>query len=138
MMALQSSSEMNRHFAFRGLVVDNRLKAVVLVLTYNNRAWLWFEGDCLKPSRRWMYDGFIWRVITELQGQGYRYVNMGDGGRPGKDMTARKYKKSFGGMVKETGRYAYIHNRFYWKTGKLLFKWYKKIRRFIYYYYCRK
>ncbi|MFW5754426.1 MAG: hypothetical protein ACOCV9_06450, partial [Marinilabiliaceae bacterium] len=57
--AVRSSKEMARNFLFKGLIVDNKLKAVVLVLLYKNRAWLWYEGNCLKASRQWMYDGFL-------------------------------------------------------------------------------
>jgi len=136
--AVRASKELARHFVVKGLIMDNRLKAVALVLLYKNKAWLWYEGDCLKASRKWMYDGFLWQVITELHSAGFCYFDMGDGGRPGKDMLARLYKKSYGGMVKETGRYTYIHNWFLWRIGNLFFRWYKKIRRFVFSYYCKK
>lgn len=137
-LGIRVSKEMAPHFAFKGLIVENRLKAVVLVLMYKNQAWFWYEGNCLKASRKWMYDGFLWKVITELQSAGYCYLDMGDGGRPGKDVFTRHYKKSYGGMVRETGRYSYIHNLFLWRIGKLFFRWYKKIRRIVFTYYCRK
>jgi len=136
--ALRGSKEMADHFWVKGLVLDNGLKAVILVLLYKNLAWLWYEGDCLKTSRQWMYDGFLWQVINELHSAGYCYFDMGDGGRPGKDMYARLYKKSYGAMVRETGRYTYIHSWVLWRIGNLFFRWYKKIRRFVFSYYCKK
>ncbi|MGM0376657.1 MAG: hypothetical protein ACQEQ0_07775 [Bacteroidota bacterium] len=135
---ISSLKQMDSHFVFKGLIVDNRLEAVVLVLMHKDRAWFWYQGDCLKASRQWMYDGFLWNVITELQSAGYCYLDMGDGGRPGKDVSFRRFKKSYGGMVKETGRYVYIHNWTLWRTGRVFFRWYKKIRKFVFTYYCKR
>lgn len=122
---------LNTYFKIKGMEVDNKLKAVILVMTVKNRSIVWFDGHCLPDDEYWMYDGFLWGVIQELQSEGIRYLDLGTGGKPGMDYYARQYKKSYGGMIKETGRYIYVHNWVLWGLGKIFYRWYKRIRIFL-------
>ncbi|WP_462318634.1 GNAT family N-acetyltransferase [Marinilabilia sp.] len=135
--AVDRSPLLHSHLRIKGMEMDGELKAVILVLIVKNRSIVWFDGHCLSDDEFWMYDGFLWGVIQELQSEGIRYLDLGTGGKPGKDYFARQYKKSYGGMIKETGRYIYVHNWLLWGLGKVFYRWYKKTRRFIFRNYCQ-
>lgn len=120
----------------KGFELRDRLKAVVIVLKYKTKAYIWLEGQCLGVASEWMYDGFLWGVFQELESEGIRYLDLGNGGRPGKDFFTRQYKKSYGGMIKETGRYLFVHNWFLWNLRSLLYRWCKRIRIFYYKNHC--
>ncbi|PWE00347.1 hypothetical protein [Marinilabilia rubra] len=134
--SLDQSPLLNTHLRIKGMEINHELKAVILIMIIKNRSVIWFDGHCLSDKEFWKYDGFLWGVIQELQSEGIRYLDLGTGGRPGKDYFARQYKKSYGGMVKETGRYIYVHNWLLWGLGKVFYRWYKRIRRFIFRNYC--
>ena len=130
--SLDQSPLFNKHLRIKGMEIGHELKAVVIVMTLRNKAIVWLDGHCLATNEFWMYDGFLWGVIQELQSEGIRYLDLGTGGKPGKDYFARQYKKSYGGMVKETGRYIYVHNWLLWGLGKVFYRWYKKFRMFVF------
>ncbi len=116
---------------FKGLFVDNILKVSVLILEFKNRAYIWYEGDCLQEDEKWMYDGLLWGLMIEMQSNDIQYLDMGAGGRPGENFYMHEYKKSFGGMIKETGRYIFIHNVFLWNSANILYGWHKKLKMFV-------
>ncbi len=124
------------YLKIKGFELKGQLKAVAVFLKYRKKAFVWMEGHCFDHASDWMYDGFLWGVMQELGSEGVRYINMGTGGRPGKDFFYRQYKKSYGGMIKETGRYIYVHNWFLWNLGKFFYTWYKRIRITFYRNYC--
>jgi serine/alanine adding enzyme len=136
-VAGHNSDSLKRHKKVKGLLVKDKLKAMIMVLTFKHRAYIYFEGNCLDPKDNWMYDGFMWAVIQELQSEGIQFLNLGAGGRPGKDFLARQYKKSYGGMIKETGRYIYIHNWVCWNLGRVFYRWYKRMRIIIFRNFCK-
>lgn len=121
----------------KGFELEGELKAVVVVMKFRHKAYFWIEGHCLNTTSEWMYDGFLWGVIQELEQDGIRYLDLGNGGRPGKDFLTRQYKKSYGGTIRETGRYIYVHNWQLWNLGRLFYRWYKRMRIFFYRNYCR-
>ncbi len=131
------SPELESHLRIKGLMISNVLKAVILIITFKNGAYLWYSGNCLSSENKWMRDGLLWEVIQELQGQGIRHFNLGPAGRPGKDFFVRQYKKSYGGMIKETGRYIYVHNWFLWNLGNIFYRWYKKVKKLMFKNICR-
>ena len=121
----------------KGFELGDQLKAVVIVLKYKRKAYVWLEGKCFDAASEWMYDGFLWGVFQELESEGIRYLDLGNGGRPGKDFFTRQYKKSYGGMIKETGRYIFVHNLLLWNLRGLFYRWSNRIRVFYYKNYCR-
>jgi hypothetical protein len=121
----------------KGFEVRDQLMAGVIVVKFRSKAYFWIEGQCLGVASEWMYDGFLWGVFQELESEGIRYIDLGTGGRPGKDFFTRQYKKSYGGMIKETGRYIFVHNWFLWNLGRIFYRWYKRVRIFYYKNYCR-
>ncbi len=134
---LEELEMLQPYVKIKGLELQDRLKAVIIVLKFKRKAYVWLEGECLGASFKWIYDGFLWNVFQELESEGIRYVDLGSGGRPGKDFFTRQYKKSYGGMIKETGRYIFVHNWFLWNLGRIFYRWYKRIRMFYYKNYCR-
>ncbi len=124
--------ELKPHLKIKGLMVENKLQGAIVLLILGSNAYVYYEGNVLSSMDSWMYDGFMWGVMQELQSQGVLLLNMGTGGRPGHDFYARQYKKSYGGMIKETGRYIYIHNWGMWNLGRFLYRWYKRIRVFLF------
>lgn len=131
------SRELKSHLKFKGLMVEGQLKAVILVLIFRQRAYVYYEGNSLLRAEFWMYDGLVWAVIQELQSENIRFLHLGTAGRPGKDFYTRQYKKSYGGMIKETGRYVFVYNWFLWNMGRAFYQWYKRIRRFFFRNYCK-
>ncbi|WP_291858190.1 hypothetical protein [Marinilabilia sp.] len=121
----------------KGFDVGGELKAVVVVMKFRQEAYFWIEGHCLNTTSEWMYDGFLWNVIQELEQEGIRFLDLGNGGRPGKDFLTRQYKKSYGGTIRETGRYIYVHNWVLWNLGRVFYRWYKHLRIFYYRNYCK-
>lgn len=131
------SRVLKSHLRFKGLMVGGQLRAVILVLIFRQRAYFYYEGNRLLPSDVWMYDGFVWAIIQELQSLGVNYLHLGTAGRPGKDFYARQYKKSYGGMIKETGRYVFVYSWFLWSMGRVFYQWYKRIRSFFFRNHCK-
>jgi serine/alanine adding enzyme len=130
--AVNQSEVFKSHLKIKGMEIDRKIRGVILILTLGDKATIWFEGHCLPVGKEWLYDGFLWGVIQELQTEGIRFLDLGKGGRPGRDFYIRQYKKSYGGMIKETGRYIYIHNWLLWGLGKVFYRWYKKTKMLIY------
>lgn len=130
--SIHTSSTLKPHLRIKGLIIENKLKATILVLTLKKQAHIWLESKNLDQNDEWMYDGFLWGVIQELHSEGFMLVDMGPSGRPGQDFFTRQYKKSYGGMIKETGRYIFIHNWLLWNMGMRIYRWYKKARKFLF------
>jgi len=135
MEAIMNSERLKPQVRIKGLFVKGILKASVWLLLFEGRAHIWMEGNTLVQKDRWIYDGFLWDIILELQKDGISSLEMGNGGKPGKDILLRQYKKSYGGMIRETGRFIYVHNWFLWNLGRLFYRWYKKWRIFYFYKY---
>jgi hypothetical protein len=134
---LEELEMMKPYVKIKGFELLGQVMAVVVVLIFKKKAYVWLDGQCLDAASEWMYDGFLWGIIQELESEGIRCLDLGTGGRPGKDFFTRQYKKSYGGMIKETGRYIYVHNWFLWNLGRIFYRWYKRIRIFYYKNYCR-
>jgi len=129
--------EMIKPYAsIKGFEVEEELRAVVVVMKFQKRAFFWMEGHCLKPDSEWMYDGFVWQIIQELETGGIQLLNLGNAGRPGRDFRSRQYKKSYGGTIRETGRYIYVHKWGLWNFRRFFYRWYKQARICFYRKYC--
>ncbi|MGQ1889279.1 hypothetical protein ACT29H_02435 [Thermophagus sp. OGC60D27] len=135
MQAIINSENLKPKLKAKGLFLNGSMKATVWLLLFDDRAHIWMEGNLLEESEQWIYDGFLWDIIRELQREGVGSLEMGSGGRPGKDFLLRQYKKSYGGMIRETGRFVYVHNWFLWNLGRLFYRWYKKVRIFYFHKY---
>ena len=137
MYAIRESKALMPYLRTRGLFINGKMKATIWLLLFDDKASVWMEGNMLDDSEQWLYDGFLWGIIQELQSEGIRFFEMGNGGKPGQDFYIRQYKKSYGGMVRETGRYIYVHNWFLWNLGRRFYKWYKKLTIFFFRKYFR-
>ncbi|WP_010665080.1 hypothetical protein [Marinilabilia salmonicolor] len=124
------------YVAIKGFEMNEDLKAVLIVMKFQQKAYFWMEGHCLDNGSEWMYDGFVWQVIQELESEGIQFLNMGDAGRPGNDFHSRQYKKSYGGTIRETGRYIYVHKWGLWNFRRFFYRWYKQARICFYKKYC--
>lgn len=124
------------YITIKGFELNNNLKAVLVVIKFQQKAYFWMEGHCLADESEWMYDGFVWQVIQELESEGIQFLNMGNAGRPGNNFHSRQYKKSFGGTIRETGRYIYVHKWRLWNFRRFFYRWYKQARICFYKKYC--
>lgn len=132
MKVLQSSKILTPHIRASVLYVNNSIKAAVWFLILGDRAQLWLDAHVLDEKEQWMFDGFLWKCMLKLKNDGIRHLELGSGGKPGQDIALRQYKKSYGGMIHESGRFFYVHNWFLWNLGRLLYYWYKNLRIFVF------
>ena len=110
---------------------EGRYIAALLILLYNGTAYEWYTGSSKKPTDLSLYpnDLLVWNAIEFCANNGFHTFDFGGGGLP-EDANAGwiKFKKEFGGILSNYGRYTKVHqSRKLWFSIKM-FEIYKKFK----------
>jgi len=107
---------------------ENKSIGAILVLIYKGVIYNFFAG----ASRKYLYlcpnDVLAWHVIEYGSANGYHTFDFGGAGDPKKKYGVREFKKQFGGMMVNFGRYRKIHAPLKFWLAERGFKIYRKIR----------
>jgi lipid II:glycine glycyltransferase (peptidoglycan interpeptide bridge formation enzyme) len=104
--------------------------ATIYAICYEKRLFIWFSGAYQAHYDKQPNDFLYWQVILWAKKNGYELIDFGGAGKPGVDYGVRDFKKQFGGLLVNFGRYLRINNTVLYYIAKLGFSILKVIRKF--------
>jgi len=90
--------------------IDSRPIAFQLALIYKDEIYTYYTATEDEFKHKHAGDLLIWHLIEHGIRHGFAILNFGGGGDPRKEYGPREYKKRFGTMFNNTGRYRYFKN----------------------------
>lgn len=100
----------------------SKIVAVMMVLCYKNVVYNWYAAGDPNYYNKYPNDLLPWEIILWAKKSGYKIFDFGGAGSPNKKYGVRDYKKKFGGIEKNYGRYIRIHKPFIMQISKTGFK----------------
>ncbi len=95
-----------------------------VMLKYKNIIYNWYMGS--KDEAKYVDGALIWHILKE-NAETEKIFDFGGAGHPEKPYGVRDFKRRFGGMEVNYGRYEKVHNTAKKEISKIGFKAYKKI-----------
>jgi serine/alanine adding enzyme len=111
-----------------GAFYEGKLLGVMYLLFFNGRAYEWYIGSFFDYMKMHPNDLIVWKVFKWCKKNGYRIFDVGGAGKPGIEYGVREYKKKFGGITVNLGRYQKVHNRFLMSISFIGFKLWQLIK----------
>ena len=106
------------HF-FASYTSDGIMIAGEVRLCYKDLVYAWFAGSDENYFKLRPNDFTMWNVICWGAEHGYKLLDFGGGGEPGKPYGVRDYKLKYGCEIYDYGRYVYVHRPIiYWMATK--------------------
>lgn len=100
----------------------------MLALTYDDTIYDWYAGSYQRYYAKYPNDLIPWQVFLWGKRNGYKKFDFGGAGKPNVSYGVRDYKKKFGGTLVNYGRFEKIHKPLLYRTAKVGFHVYQKIR----------
>lgn len=97
-------------------------------LCYKDLIYAWFAGSDEDYFKLRPNDFTMWNVICWGASNGYKLLDFGGGGEPGKPYGVRDYKLKYGCEMYDYGRYVYLHRPITFTFGKIAYNLYHKIK----------
>jgi lipid II:glycine glycyltransferase (peptidoglycan interpeptide bridge formation enzyme) len=113
---------------FFGAFYKNKIIGTIVILCYKDRIYDWYAGSHKEFYNKYPNDLLPWEVFLWGKRNGYKIFDFGGAGKPGQPYGVRDYKKKFGGVFVNFGRFEKIHKPFMMKIGKLGLKIWQKIK----------
>lgn len=107
---------------------EGKIIGCMLVLVYKETVFDYFAGSPEEYYCKCPNDLIPWEVFKWAKKSGYKKFDFGGAGNPDIPYGVRDYKKKFGGVFVNYGRYERIHNPLLFKTAKITFKIWQKIK----------
>lgn len=124
----QVHQKMKQYVHFFGTYCDGKMIAGQIRLGYKDLLYAWFAGSDDKYFKLRPNDYTMWNVIKWGTEHGYKLLDFGGGGEPGKPYGVRDYKLKYGCEMYDYGRYVLVHRPFtYWMATKA-YALYQKIK----------
>ncbi|HWQ82329.1 MAG TPA: GNAT family N-acetyltransferase [Ignavibacteria bacterium] len=108
---------------------EGKLIGVMYILCYKGVMYDWYAGSYPEYLKKCPNDLITWEVIRWGANNGYRTFDFGGAGSPGKEYGVRDFKKKFGGIEINTGRFELVHKPSVMKFSKKGFRLWQIIRR---------
>lgn len=106
------------HF-FASYTQEGIMVAGEVRLCYKDLIYAWFAGSDEDYFKLRPNDYTMWNVICWGVEQGYKLLDLGGGGEPGKPYGVRDYKLKYGCEMYDYGRHVYLHRPIsYWLAAK--------------------
>ncbi|KAF5413917.1 MAG: hypothetical protein C5S48_10135 [Candidatus Methanogaster sp.] len=96
-------------------------------LNYNGLIYDWFAGSLHTYSSLYINERLVWHILKESTNNGYHTFDFGGAGNPDKEYGVREFKRRFGGMMVNYGRYKKIHSHIKMKIAERGFEAYRKV-----------
>lgn len=111
-----------------GAYFENKLVGVRFVFFYKNIAYDWYAGSFSNYYSKSPNDILPWRIMQMAKLEGQRLFDFGGAGNPYKHYGVRDFKKSYGGVTVNYGRFQIIHSPVLYAIISFMFKIYQKIK----------
>jgi len=96
-------------------------------LNYKGVMYDWFAGSLPTSSPLYINERLVWHILKEGVSNGYSRFDFGGAGNPDEEYGVREFKRRFGGMMVNYGRYKKIHSPTKMKIAEKGFNIYRKI-----------
>ena len=107
---------------------DDELLATRIVLTYKDLIFDWYAGGTEEGKRSYAGEFLVWNILLWGHENGYKTFAFGGGGKPDEDYGPREFKRRFGGLFVNYGRYKKIFKKAKMKIAMMGLKAYKKVK----------
>lgn len=98
---------------------EGKMIAGEIRLCYKDLVYAWFAGSDEAYFKLRPNDFTMWNVICWAADEGYKLLDFGGGGEPGKPYGVRDYKLKYGCEMYDYGRYVWTHRPVtYWAAAK--------------------
>jgi lipid II:glycine glycyltransferase (peptidoglycan interpeptide bridge formation enzyme) len=111
-----------------GAYSESKLVGVRFVFFFKNIAYDWYAGSFSKYYSKSPNDILPWRIMQIAKLGGYSLFDFGGAGSPNKHYGVRDFKKSYGGVFVNYGRFQIIHRPVLYAIISFMFKVYQKIK----------
>ena len=116
------------HFKVFIALNENKIIGTMYTLCYNGIIYDWYAGSYQEYYNKYPNDLIPWKVFLWGKENGYHTFDFGGAGKPNIPYGVRDYKKKFGGVFVNFGRYEQIHKPQLYFIAKLGFKIYQKLK----------
>lgn len=107
---------------------EGKIIGCMLVLVHKKTVYDYFAGSSEKYYSKCPNDLIPWEVFKWAKKTGYTKFDFGGAGNPDIPYGVRDYKKKFGGVFVNYGRYEKIHNPLLFNAAKIGFRFWQKIK----------
>lgn len=98
---------------------ENRIIGTMYVLCFQDTMYDWYAGSYQAYYKKCPNDLIPWEVFLWGKENGFKTFDFGGAGKPDVPYGVRDYKKKFGGVFVNYGRFENIHKRVMFQAGKL-------------------
>jgi len=113
---------------FFGAFNEGKLIGTIIVLCYKDMIYNWYAGSLRQYYNKYPNDLLPWEVFLWGKKNGYKIFDFGGAGKPNVPYGVRDYKKKFGGVFINFGRFEKIHKPTFMKFGRVGLKFWQKLR----------
>jgi len=106
---------------------DSTLVGIMFLLCFEGRVYNWYAAAKPDYYRKYPNDVITWEVVKWASENGFNIFDFGGAGNPAKDYGVRDFKKKFGGLEVNYGRYECIHKPTVMKLSEYGFKLWQKL-----------
>lgn len=110
-----------------GGYIDSKLIGVMFLLCFEGRVYNWYAAALPDYYKKYPNDVITWESIKWASGNGFKIFDFGGAGNPAKEYGVRDFKKKFGGLEVNYGRYECIHKPNVMKLSEYGFKLWQKL-----------
>ncbi len=90
-------------------IYNNKCIGTLWTLNYKGRIYDWYSGSLSNHLDKYPNDFLLWHAIRWSLENKYEIFDFGGAGKPGQKYGVRDYKKKFGGLEVQFGRYEKTH-----------------------------
>ncbi len=117
-----------RHFKIFKAIYKDKIIGTLYALCFKKTIYDWYAGSYQEYYNKYPNDLIPWEVFLWGKANGYIRFDFGGAGKPGVPYGVRDYKKKFGGIFVNFGRYEKIHKPLLFKAASFGFKLYQKLK----------
>jgi hypothetical protein len=107
---------------------DSKLIGVMYLLCFEGRVYNWYAAAIPDYYKKYPNDVITWESIKWASENGYCIFDFGGAGNPAKDYGVRDFKKKFGGLEVNYGRYECIHKPNLMRLSEYGYKLWQKLK----------
>lgn len=113
---------------FASYTPEGKMIAGEIRLCYKDLVYAWFAGSDEAYFKLRPNDFTMWNVICWAAEAGYKLLDFGGGGEPGKPYGVRDYKLKYGCEMYDYGRYVWTHRPITYWAAATAYNFYHKLK----------
>ena len=106
---------------------ESKLIGVMFLLCFEGRVYNWYAAAIPDYYKKYPNDVITWEAIKWASENGFQIFDFGGAGNPAKEYGVRDFKKKFGGVEVNYGRYECVHKPSIMKLSEYGFKLWQKL-----------